>query len=128
RAFGSVTRLASRFPSTTVAVAELPADGRRPSHRRPETVSAQVNPEHAPRRFPVGGSGAVASAGWATPTHKNMPVATATRKSRSERVSGSFKSNGPISNRYRGAVDCKNIALADVVNLVASVNVTRVAA
>jgi hypothetical protein len=113
---------------TTVAVAALPGLARRPSQRSPETVRAQVKPEIAPIRLPVRGSGAVATAGCDDPTHNHMPPATAARNSRSDLPRGSLSNSGPISSRYRGAVDCKKIAFAEMVSLVASVNATRVAA
>ncbi len=104
------------------------APARFPIHRSPISVSAQVTPESAASRLPRGGSGAVADGASAPTKNSTSPSATGAMKARSRPRVRSFSSSGARSRRYIGAVDCRKIALAEVVSLLEATNSTRVAA
>ena len=77
--------------------------------------------------LPACGLGAVARARSPPRANSDMPTAKAAMKPMSERRMGSFSSQGPSSRMYKGAVDCRKMALAAVVKRVASTNRIRVA-
>ena len=67
------------------------------SHRRPQIVSAHVNPLVSARTFPSGGFGAVSTgASWPT-KNSAIPTPSAARNHVSARRIGSRNRNGPIS-------------------------------
>ena len=80
------------------------------------------------RVFPSAGSGAVTLASGRPMKQPSIPSATAIRYTRSRRLKCSFKSSGPRSTRYSGAVDCRKIAFADVVSFVDNTNNVTMAA
>ena len=94
-------------------------------------VRAQVAPAARAIRFPRAGSGAVnaLAAMVSEPISRRIaPAATVEITAKSALRIGSRSTNGPSKSRYNGAVDCRKIALAEVVDLVASTNKIIVAA
>src|ERR1700687_2974645 len=120
---GRPARDAITLPATSVAPVERAAvSPLLATHRKPTIVSAQVAPLNAARKFPRAGFGALANDGSTPTKNSDKPSVSAAMNSTSLRRTGSCNHHGPSSRIYSGAVDCRKIVFAAVVNLLPATN------